>query len=447
MSEDELIALLMDRDGPGVFTRTLGFGTGTHVIKGVHVMNDLAQVALGGRPSHNGDLLARVIREEKREGGEDNSDSAMRTASPLGEVYGRAFPPPPALSVHRRTLLRSAIGELVHHDGGVYRPGTSMASGLVTHSGLLGAEGFTRFGVGRYLHDVLGPEGQERVRALYSSATDPYSRALAPLIWSAELTEGSKRAGDAPPPSPFDEALGARLTTLLTHPLAKPHILRLFLHVATLGLFLKVMGVGRAGGRPTILATTAADVSSSRLLRGEATASVRAGVAALDDALARTLAADLTAADRATSADDATQLLREVRGKRASDSKLYLPDKFVVALAARAGMILPRTDRAGWGRHLALTSDAVEALTLMYVPPGARPIAWRALWDGVATDLGLYIGADTYGDACALRDAGVTHVHAEELERNQANILALATRRGVARHLPDGGAEAGGELL
>jgi hypothetical protein len=452
VDDDRLLDLLQDRDGFGAFTRTLGFATGTTVIKGVHIMNDLAQTALGGCPSHDGDLLAATIREDKREG-EDNSDEALRASPKLGAAYARAFPEdmPPYV----RTCLRTAIAGLVNFDGGMYKAGDRMASGLVTHRSLLGAEGFRRFGVGRYLFGILGEVGQTRLQQIYSSPTDPYSRALAPLMWDAPLRE-SERSWVEVPTSAFDAALGAALTTLLEHPIAKPHLLRLFLHASTLGLILKVLGIGKPGGRPAILATSAEDDSKPALLREEAVQSVRHGLAALDASLAETLGRD----DRLRSvskpkpkgfaievAGDPASLISYARRSAFQSSKqVYWPDRFVFSLGKKAGCILPKDDRAGWGKRIALTSDLVEALILMFVPPGAPPERWGNLWAKIGDELGLMIGADTYTDANRLRSAGVMHVLADQLERNQSNLLTLAVRRGVARHLPDRGAEAGGEL-
>lgn len=454
VDDDRLLELLLDRDGPGVLTRTVGFATGTTVIKGVHVMNDLAQTALGGCPAHDGDLLAAVIREDKRDENEDNTDEALRAHPRLGAPYARAFPE--AMPAHLRTCLRTAIGQLINHDSGMYRPGDRMASGLVTHQALLGAEGFRRFGLGRYLFRLLSPAGQARVRELYTTPTDPYSRALSPLMWDAPLREADRSWYEGPT-SAFDVALGTALTNLLQHPIAKPHLLRLFLHAATLGLLLKVLGLNKPGGRPSLLATSAEDLAKPTLLRAEAVQSLRHGFAGLDVRIAETLAADpkLPSALRTGRAPknatevvgDAVELVAHARNPNFRGSKqMYWPDKFVISLSKKAGFILPKDDRAGWGKRVTLTSDLVEALVLMFVPPGSKPRPWRATWADISAQLGLMIGADTYEDAANLRTAGVTHVLADHLEKNQANILAIAVRRGVARYLPDGGAEVSGEL-
>ena len=140
-----------------VFEAVVGFKTGTNTIKAVHVMNDLAQSVLGGAPTHRGDHLCRVIREHKA-GEEPTSTDALWSDEGLtGEVARRAY---------RRELgrghiseLRSAAKEVLNYDGGMYRAGTGMASGLATHWDLLGREGLRRFGLGRYLvavPDVAG---------------------------------------------------------------------------------------------------------------------------------------------------------------------------------------------------------------------------------------------------------------------------------------------------
>ena len=95
---------------------------------------------------------------------------------------------------------------------------------------------------------------------------------------------------------------------------------------------------------------------------------------------------------------------------------------------------------------MTLTPDLMEALVLMYVPAGSSPLRWQALWARVRDDLGLVVGADEHADAVVLREAGVLHVNRDDLGRNNDIFLRQAVRRGIARRLPDSGAEAGGEL-
>jgi hypothetical protein len=56
------------------------------------------------------------------------------------------------------------------------------------------------------------------------------------------------------------------------------------------------------------------------------------------------------------------------------------------------------------------------------------------------------IGANATSDAETLRAAGVPHASPQALRDNAALLLAGVVRRGAARRLPDGGAEAVGTL-
>ncbi len=450
-ADEAILRDLLMAEG-GVFRGVVGFGTGTTVIKGVHVMNDLAQCVLGGAPAGEGDLLCRVIREDKIEGGEDNSDARLRADAALGPAYSRAFPE--TLGAREITQLRAGIGALLSFDGGMYRAGDRMASGLATHRALLGFEGFRRFGVGRYLARVIGDAGRARLGDLFESPTDPLTRALAPLMVEEALRETQPPSTQASSLSEFDICLGAALTTLISQPLTKPTLLRLFLLASSLGICLKLLGVGAPGGRPTALATSAEDVGPGRLLRQEAVQSFRRGIERLDAEIARRASAHpawkqvlLTKPRRGAPGFDAGSPPEEViaAARRSADS-IYWPDTFAIALGRKAGCVMPKRDQAGWGKHLVLTGDVVEALILMFVPPGCPAEPWPNLWDRVRTELGLVIGADDFGDPQVLRSTGVLHVSAEDLAKNSDNVLAMAIRRGVARRLPDSGAEAGGAL-
>ena len=438
----------------GVFEQVMGFGTGTTVIKGVHVMNDLAQCVLGGAPSHGGDLLCGVIREDKAEHGEDNSDARLRADLRFGEAYQRAFPadlPPGEI-----TRLRTAAAALLSFDGGMYRAGTRMASGLATHRDLLGFEGFRRFGVGHYLEQVLGETGRERLRTLFESPTDPLTRALAPLLLEAPLRDTQPGRGPTSELSPFDRSLGGALNTLLSQPLTKPALLRLFLLAASLGICLKLLGAGLPDGRPIALATCADDVGPGRLLRQEAVQAFNRGLVRLDARIAGALAeragwsamllAKKPRSARGFDTDGAPAAVVAAARVHSFSDRVYWPDTFAIALGRKAGCVLPKRDQAGWGKHLVLTGDLIEALVLMFVPPGEPPEAWPLLWERVREELGLVIGANDYEDPQLLRASGVLQVNAEDLAKNSDNVLAAAIRRGVARRLPDSGAEAGGTI-
>jgi hypothetical protein len=438
--KDPLYVALME-----TFERILGFGTGTGSIKGVHVMNDLAQCVLGGAPAHGGDLLCRVIRETKREKGEDNSDAAMRADERFGEAYRRALPE--GLGAGQVSRVREAAASLLGFDGGMYNAGANMASALATHRDLLGFEGFRRFGVGRYLCQILGEQGRGRLAEIFADPSDPLSRALGPLRLSAPLRDTHPGEGEIPL-SAFDEALGERLTTLLGHPLTKTALLRHLLMLSTLGVALKILGAGRPDGRPFALATTAEESAGPRPLRQEATQSFSQGVAAFYERVAAQLPEHPRAAElKAPRGADAGAFRALVAGARegALRKEVYWPEDFAVALGRKAGCVLPRRDQAGWGKHLALTSDMVEALILSGTQADAA-VSWTDLWAAIREDIGLVVGVGDFDDTKFLREGGVLHVDLDALARNSEIILDQAVRRGVARRLPDSGAEAGGAL-
>ncbi len=443
-------------DVVGAFEQILGFRTSTHAIKGVHIMNDCAQTLLGGAPGNGGDFLCRVIRVDKDD--EPNSEDQMRADELFGRHFNAAFPR--ELGPRRIRALRQAAATVLNYDGGMYRAGDRMASALATHQGLLGFEGFRRFRIGRYLTRILSTSGQQRLRELLTSDRDPMTRALRPLIVRDPLVDPSSgTAASTPPPlTPFDTALGARLSKLLAQPLTKPALLRAFSLGASVGLVLKILGVGREGGRPTVLAL-ASDENTlpSRPLREEAVQSFQRARDSLDTALAAYVTAQGTSKlySRATEPSDAVEIsggqkaaLELITKLRAypGETKIYWPDEFAVALGRKAGCILPRTSRAGWGAHLALAPEHVEVLTLMSVPPDSERVPWSRLWNDLRADLGLIVGVNPVADADALRSIGVMHVSAQKLRDNAAAILRGGVLRGAAHRLPDGGAEAVGTL-
>jgi hypothetical protein len=268
----------------------------------------------------------------------------------------------------------------------------------------------------------------------------------------------SAETGTAPPLSAFDKALGVRLSRLLSQPLTKPALLRAFSLGASLGLVLKILGVGREGGRPLILAL-AADESTvpSRPLREEAVQSFQRARDALDTAVANLVSEHGTSKlySRAAEPPDAVEL---VGGQKAAlelitklrtyagDTDIYWPDEFAVALGRKAGCILPRSSKAGWGAHLAIAPEHVEVLTLMSVPADVERVPWSRLWTEVRNDLGIIVGVNPVADADALRTIGVMHVSAQKLRDNAAAMLRGGVQRGAAHRLPDGGAEAVGTL-
>jgi hypothetical protein len=445
-------------EAPGLFEQLLGFRTSTGVIKSVHIMNDLAQTVLGGAPEHGGDFLLRVIREGVE--GEDNSEEALRADPRFGEAFTRAFPV--ALGPARVRALRAAAARVLNFDGGAYKPSTQMASALATHKALLGFEGFRRLGLGPYLAATLEAEGRQRLVSLFEDARDPLSRAFRPLLLEAPLVEKGRRPGPTAV-TPFDKALGRRLSTLLAQPLSKPTLLRYFALGASLGLVLKVLGAGREEGRPMLLALAAEYDGGSRPLRAEAVQAFRRGVDALDGRLVALLPSHPRAAALLSSSPGPKAAAVEVRGglplekiaeelvevmrqRPSGEETTYWPDKFAVALGRKAGCVLPLKDQAGWGTHLALTPELVEVLIMMSVPHGAHAEPWAKLWKRLREELGIIIGASPSSDAEALRRAGVLSVSLERLAENSELLLRQAVRRGVARRLPDSGAEAGGNL-
>ncbi len=454
----ELRAILMDEGGPGVFSRTLGFYTRTNVLKGVHVMNDLAQTALGGTPQHRGDLLAAAAREPHRTDKEDAGDAACRQAKGYGERYAAALPE--AMTPHERMRLRHGIRAVVAHDGGIYVPGKGMNSGLVTHIGLLGSDkNFVNVGIGRYLFEILSEEGKEEVRRIFRDRSDPHTRALLPLLWDAPLTPLERTLPDLTP-SPFDLGLGVGLSSLLGHRLSKPTRLRLFLLGGALGLCLKGLGVGQPDGRPVAFATPGGATRSDQQARRVATQAWQRGMVGLERALSAALSADprfpavlyearpaMVALPFQASSGDAADVLAAARGHDFAESKdVYWPDKALIAFGKRAGCIEPLSDQAGWGKRLALTADHLEALTLMFTQPSERAVPWELLWSRIAEAIGLRVGANPTRDAQALRASGSVDVPMEALAKNAEALLQVAVRRGVARRLPDSGAEAGGGI-
>jgi hypothetical protein len=115
------------------------------------------------------------------------------------------------------------------------------------------------------------------------------------------------------------------------------------------------------------------------------------------------------------------------------------PEDFALSLGRRAGFV-PKGNRSP---DLRLTSEIVEALVLMYVADG-QTLPWEELWAKLRGELGIVIGVDTFEDRRALEEVGVAQVSAEHLAKNAEAVLTAAVERGVARRLPDSGAEAGG---
>jgi hypothetical protein len=132
--------------------------------------------------------------------------------------------------------------------------------------------------------------------------------------------------------------------------------------------------------------------------------------------------------------------------RAAALDSVYWPDAALKALGRRCGFIEPGTDRAGWPVRVHLADELVEALILMFSPPGLPPRRWRDLWMEVGEALGLHIGANPSVDAARLRELGVEDADRPALEENNDLALRAAISQGVARRLPDSGAEAGGEL-
>jgi len=451
-------------DDRGVFFSLLGFRTGTTSIKAVHVINDLAQHLCGHLPVHGGDLLCRLIRQHhERSEVEGNSDRVLRADTRLGGAYRRAYPE--SLGPQLISEIRSATDVVLNADGGIYEPGTQMASSLATNVNLLGREGFRRFHVGPFLSTILDDAGRTRLKALFQSDTDPVSRFLRPIIRDIELTLVSRNYPDYRPTA-YDTTLGTRLSHLLAQPLSKPTLLRYFALAASLGIVLKVHGAGRQGGRPALLAL-ASEWKGTRPLRRHAVQSLLRGQDALDVEVARVLAGDSRFADLTESRTppgapsvavpggggvhaQAVAAVRRMREHQPSKSKreteLYWPERFALALGRKAGVILPRDTRGGWGQYAALSPEHVEVLALMFADPGGASLSWNALWLAIRDELGIVVGANPYQDARYLEDAGVMHCELEALAMNAQLLLDQSCRRGVARLLPDSGAEVGGAV-
>lgn len=461
VSLDGLRTLLMGTDELGVFERVIGFRAATGVIRSVHIMNDLAQCTLGGAPEHGGDYLCQIIRPDEDDG--ENSEEVLRKSARFGPAFSSAFPSD--LGTRRIDALRRAAATVLNFDRGVYKSGDRMASPLATHRDLLGFEGFRRFQVGRYLQHVLGDEGSRLIRGLYLDDRDPLTRAFRPLLLPGKLVD-THSPRPLPPRTRFDEALGRGLRTLLSQRLTKPALLRALALASSMGVVLKILGCGRTDGVPVVLALAAErEAVSARDLREGAVTSLRRCVAELDRACARGLAADpglppLLSGERQSAAsidvkpdqpvaEMCAELIAGARShgarSRTGDDEgkaIYWPDRFALRLGRQVGIILPRDDRAGWGKFFALTPEHVEVLTLMYVPPGERE-PWREFWRSVREDLGLFVGANAPAETVALREAGVPHIGVESLASNANELLAQACRHAVARRLPDSGAEVG----
>jgi len=454
--EGFLQLMLSTEDPRGVLPELLGVSPQTTSLKGVHVMNDVAQSVLGGCPVGAGDLLCCVIRHQHTGPSEDNSDTALRFHERYGEPYSRAYPA--NLGAGQTLRLRRAAELLLNADGGMYKPRTRMASGLGTHLQLLGQEGFRRFGVGHLVGAIIGAEGRDVVRGLFEDPRDPVARALRPLFQGQEVVDTHPEVPRIPLSS-FDRTLGRRLTALLQQPLSKPVLLRLFVQATSLGLFLKVHGAGKPTGRPLVLGLSPAKRKKPAVLRQCSAATLRRGVEALD----RELGARVTAhpslpellrtrptrgaptlpVDHARLvADPGVALVGAARQQRTPKgvTSLTWPEEWVYALGRRTGFLPPGGGRA---QYLRMTPELVEALVLMFVADGVT-LAWEDLWRCIRQELGLIIGADTFLDRRALSDAGVPPASAASLSSNNDEVLLAGCIRGVARHLPDSGAEAGG---
>jgi hypothetical protein len=291
------------------------------------------------------------------------------------------------------------------------------------------------------------------MEALLDQTRDPISRAFRPIFSDgAVIDRGPPRS--VPQATPFDEALGRRLTTLLDQPLSKPTLLRALALAASTGVVLKVLGVGREGGRPALLALSSEHDGPVRPLREEAVQAFKRGVAALDGAVALRLlkrdpvwsttgAGDAVVDVKGSGVKLGTALVDALRARRDEEKPtIYWPDQFAKHLGRKVGCVRPLDDRAGWGSHLALTPELVDVLVLTSVPPGKTSRPWTQVWQEIRADLGVVVGAEPAADARVLADAGVRNVSREKLEANAEALLREAVRRGVARRLPDGGAEA-----
>ncbi|MDB4928247.1 MAG: hypothetical protein JWM10_731 [Myxococcaceae bacterium] len=467
------VLMTAEGDKPGVFEELLGFRPSTASFKGVHLMNDLAQTVLGGAPAHGGNFLCKVIRPDA-DAAERTGEAAMRKDKEFSAPFGRAFPK--ELGPKRVRALRCAAQLVTNFDGGLYKAGDSMASGLVTHRSLLGFEGFRRLKIGQYLAQTLAEDGRARLRSLFVEDGDPITRALRPLLLDAPLVDKVARA-DLPAPAAFDLALGRGLSTLLGQGLSKPVALRLLALAASLGVILKVIGVGREGGRPLVLALSPEQEGPVMLLREEAVISLERGFEEFYGAVAARLPAhpegpgiwqrsksgglEFEVTGGLPLEEVAVEILNAARklafkskgddaqdaadGAGQTERAIYWPERFVYGLGRRTGCVLPRGNKAGWGKRLALTPEHVEALVLMVVPRG-ETMLWKDFWRVVRDRFGVVVGANASADARELRQSGVPHLNVQHLAANADALLAQAVRRGVARRLPDSGAEVGGTL-
>lgn len=448
------------RDAPGVIEELVGFGPATGGLKNVHFMNDVAQTVLGGLPADNGDLLCRVIREGVGGEDEDNSEATLRADKRFSAAFSRAFPTRLGAAQVRR--LRLGARALLNVDQGMYLPGSQMASSVATHQALLGAEGYRRFRMGAFIVGILDDDARSRLRDLYTSDADPVSRAMKPLFQPGPLVPERTPRKLSRVLSEFDRDLGKALAQILRQPLSKPAVLRAFALGCCLGYILKVFGAGARDGRPVLLALSADQEGGSRPLREKAVLSMRRGAADLDRQIAKlvagakdskTLWKEPKAGEAALEIEDGNPeemaaslvaALHHFRADEDADTKrVYWPQDSILALGRRAGLILPKSTKAGWGTYLALSPELVEVLSLMFLQWGERR-PWRSFWAEVRERLGVLIGANDDEDMRRLEEAGVLNVSLEDLSSNAELILDQGVRRGVVRRLPDSGAEVGG---
>jgi hypothetical protein len=479
VSEARVRALLMGEAGQvGLIAELLGARLNSNALKGVHAMNDVAQTALGGTPAHRGDVLAAAAREPVQTEKEDATDAGLRANRRWGAGYQAAFPE--ALEPYDTLRARAAVRALVAADGGIYRPGDGMNSPLAAHIGLLGADkNFVGVGLGRLLFELLDEDGRALLRSCFTDRSDPHTRALLPLLLDGPL-DPLHRALPEVGQTAFDRSLGAALSTLLRHDLSKLTRLRLFLLAGGLGFVLRVLGRARPDGRPAVFAT-AGDELRARVpppARSLAVESYRLGLGAAELSLAQLLLESLRADGALLSVPprggDAIEVLDEPRAIRAAvldlasgkatrdgvegDSgadpaaagrggggrTLYLPDAALKSFGRRCGFLRPRSDRAGWPVRVHLDGELITALVLMFTSPEEGAVPWTLLWRRIGEELGLVIGVNPSEDAARLRAIGVEDAPPEALAENSERALTDAVHQGVARRLPDSGAEAGG---
>jgi hypothetical protein len=404
-------------------------------------------------PEQAGDLLCRVVREGVTDERSDNTEAGLRRDARFGAAFTRAYPE--TLGTEYVRALRHGAAALLNADRGMYLPGTGMASPAATNVALLGADGFRRFHIGPFLSSVLPDAAIAGVRALYNSDLDPVSRALRPVFQDGPLV--SKPAAEAPRElTEFDKGLGRGMATLLEQPLSKPVLLRYLSLACAAGVVLKIYGAGSARGVPTLLALPA-EGEGSKPLRPKAVLSLRRATTNFDKALAVELARSAAvwrtakgteAAIEVVDGDRDAAALKLVEALQADggsddEGKVYWPTDFASKLGRATGFVLPKDGRAGWGNYLSLSPEALELLVLMFVRSGER-LEWRSFWSRVRDELGIIVGANQSEDAKALDDAGVPLVSLQDLEDNVEVFLEQSTQRGVARRLPDAGAEVGG---